>query len=641
MSLVKAIRASSIILSFIFFSTLSISLISSNAFGQKIPSQITIFDSHGNGVWLYKESHALIVGFAGSSKSPILNSKLVEVVKVLRKGGFVVEIDFATDQQNLERAYNNFFSKYGSNPENRLLVYFAGQDLTQNTEDRYPNRADYEDYFEDEDYFEEDWDNNQDKDYLQGQALAKAQGQGKALGQDQGQAKAREICRKAVTRQKIENITQEIKAKHNILIFDNCFSGNTFSEERNGLDNLTINKQMALPIRQFITYWEKSQKTPALDVFRRQFVFALSGRADFNQDGYVSGSELGIYLEKTVLALNTGKQTVQFGKLRNANFGRGNFIFELNPPPPSSRITQKTDQVQTSKPPASSSSSSNSNVTPPKEEGGQKSLHYLQMVDEYEELKELDELKSEDIPGEIRNWKQTRINYWNHFLEKYPKNNPYREEIEEKLQLALKTTGEKTLEVKSLKFPDMILVPSGQFLAGLPNSLTIKSLRSFYIDIYEVNQKKYFSVMGDNPSKFKGKNLPVESVTWKEAKEFCKRVGKRLPTSLEWEKAARGGTKSKYYWGDTLGKNNANCDGCGSRWSGIKTAPVGSFPPNPLGLYDMVGGVWEWTQTKYSGSNIIIRGGSWFDGVKFVEPSEFYFIPLENRSYDTGFRCAK
>jgi formylglycine-generating enzyme required for sulfatase activity len=624
-SLIKAKRATSLILSFIFFSTPSIFLISSNAFAQKIPSPITIFDNNGNGVWSYQESHALIVGFAGSSKSPILNSKLVKVVKILKKGGFDVEIDFATDQQNLERAYNNFFSKFGSNPESRLLIYFAGQDLTQNSEDKFQNKED------DEDLFLEDWDNNSDKDY--------PQGKGK-----EGQGKAREICMQAVNRQKIEQITQKIKVKHNILIFDNCFSGNTFSKERNGRDNITISKQMALPIRQFITYRGKSQKTPVAGIFRRQFVSALNGQADFNQDGYVTGSELGIYLEKTVLTLNNGERTVQFGKLRNPKFDRGDFIFTLNlSQSPTSHITQKSVQVQTSSQSSKlpTSSLSNSKVAVPKKDKGQNSLYHLQMVDEYNELKDLDELKGDNIPGEIKDWHQTRINYWDHFLRKYPKNNPYRKEIEEKLQLALETTEKKPVKVKSLDVPDMIHVPSGQFLAGLPSSLTINSLKSFYIDIYEVNQKKYMSVMGNNPSRFKGENLPVESVAWNEAKEFCKKVGKRLPTSLEWEKAARGGTKSKYYWGDTLGKNNANCDGCGSRWSGLKTAPVGSFPPNPLGLYDMVGGVWEWTQTKYSGANIIIRGGSWFDGATFVEPSEFYFIPLENRSYDTGFRCAK
>ena len=276
-----------------------------------------------------------------------------------------------------------------------------------------------------------------------------------------------------------------------------------------------------------------------------------------------------------------------------------------------------------------------------KEKNGKHDSLYQQMVEEYNEFKELDELKEKDIPKENKNWNQTRINYWKYFLKKYPRNNPYREEIEEKIQLALENTGENTVEAKKLKIPDMVSIPSGQFFSGLPGSLTIKSLDSFYIDIFEVNQKKYKSVMGNNPSRFKAKNLPVESVTWSEAKEFCKRVGKRLPTSLEWEKAARGGTKSKYYWGDSLGNNNANCDGCGSRWDGLKTSPVGSFPPNSFGLYDMAGGVWEWTQTEYSNSNMIIRGGSWFDGSTFVKPSEVYFIPPETHSYDTGFRCAK
>ena len=148
-------------------------------------------------------------------------------------------------------------------------------------------------------------------------------------------------------------------------------------------------------------------------------------------------------------------------------------------------------------------------------------------------------------------------------------------------------------------------------------------------------------MMGKNPSHFKGPGNPVEKVSWQEAGEYCKRAGKRLPTSMEWEKAARAGSSSKYYWGDVLGVNNANCDGCGSQWDGMSSSPVGTFPPNAWGLYDMSGNLWEWVQDAYDDKSMVLRGGSWVDDSSFVESSGSYFIPAGNRSYDIGFRCAR
>ena len=95
---------------------------------------------------------------------------------------------------------------------------------------------------------------------------------------------------------------------------------------------------------------------------------------------------------------------------------------------------------------------------------------------------------------------------------------------------------------------------------------------------------------------------PVVNVSWHDAKSFTgwlvQETGDtyRLPSSGEWTTAARAGSESRYSWGRRIGRNQANCDACGSEWDGRTTAPVGSFAPNALGLHDMHGNVWEWVE---------------------------------------------
>jgi len=140
-------------------------------------------------------------------------------------------------------------------------------------------------------------------------------------------------------------------------------------------------------------------------------------------------------------------------------------------------------------------------------------------------------------------------------------------------------------------------------------------LSPFKMDKYEVTQKDFQAKMNGNPSLFPEANLPVDSVTWMEAKEYCRKVNKRLPTEAEWEYAARGGTTTQFYWGDQMEAGKANfCDrecALNVRFPEISdgfknTAPVGSFPPNSFGLHDMAGNVSEWTFDSYREGYYII-----------------------------------
>ncbi len=158
----------------------------------------------------------------------------------------------------------------------------------------------------------------------------------------------------------------------------------------------------------------------------------------------------------------------------------------------------------------------------------------------------------------------------------------------------------------------------------------------FYIDRYEVTQAKYFKVMHANPSFFRGQDRPVEKVTWNLAVAFCDKVGKRLPTEQEWERAIRAGTTSPYYWGENQPDRYAWHKGNADK----QTHVVGEKEPNSWGLYDMAGNVWEWTQSDHERSGKVARGGSWRNGVGSLKSSHrISSLPIHKFHY-VGFRCA-
>ncbi len=215
----------------------------------------------------------------------------------------------------------------------------------------------------------------------------------------------------------------------------------------------------------------------------------------------------------------------------------------------------------------------------------------------------------------------------------------------------------------------------------------VVALNEFFIDKYEVTasqfaeflnatgQREYLNDERQNVIGSAGKyharsglsNHPANSVTWHEAKKFCEWKGKRLPTEAEWEKAARGGQSTMYLWGDRFDGKQANfCDRhCGRKWAHkdyddgyATTAPVGSFPPNNYGLYDMAGNVHEWVSDWYamdyyknspsqnpkgpsSGEDKVLHGGAWSSFPPALRSANRYFLTPASRKLYLGFRCAK
>ena len=201
--------------------------------------------------------------------------------------------------------------------------------------------------------------------------------------------------------------------------------------------------------------------------------------------------------------------------------------------------------------------------------------------------------------------------------------------------------NENSIPVKNGITIDMVKVEAGTFMMGATSEMQnpwddekpvhqVTLTNDYYMGKYEVTQALWKTVMGSNPSKFKGDYLPVEMVSWDDCQEFIGKLNSmtgrkfRLPTEAEWEYAARGGKKSRGY--QYSGSSNISDVAWYDGNSGRKTRPVGTKQANELGIYDMSGNVWEWCQDRYgsyvsssqtnpigavSGPNRVYRGGGW------------------------------
>jgi formylglycine-generating enzyme required for sulfatase activity len=228
----------------------------------------------------------------------------------------------------------------------------------------------------------------------------------------------------------------------------------------------------------------------------------------------------------------------------------------------------------------------------------------------------------------------------------------------------------------------LVYMPPDKFMMGSPPNEKgrysdegpqhrVEISRGFYMGVTEVTQAQYRAIMGSNPSHFKGdeKELPVESISWNDAAEFCKKLSQkegkayRLPTEAEWEYACRAGTTTPFNTGETISTEQANYNGnyvYGTGRKGVyrgKTIAVGSFEANAFGLYDMHGNVWEWCSDWYdtdyyskSGDlavdpentqktdSRVFRGGLWSAYPGFCRSASRDGSALDYRSSSIGFR---
>jgi formylglycine-generating enzyme required for sulfatase activity len=519
-----------------------------------------VFDSKGNQVALYSESHALVIGVSKYISDwpmlPGVKKDTDQVIAALKKNGFNTVTATNPSHKEIRSTIEGFINKYGQNINNRLLFYFAGHGHTLKLS-----------YGENMGYFVPADAPHPDKDKSG-------------------------FLSKGLNMELMQVYAKQIQSKHALFIFDSCFSGSFFSISRSVPDNISY--KTSQPVRQFITSGSADEQVPDISIFREQFVSALTGQGDLDSDGFMTGTELGEFLQKQVINYSKGSQHPQYGKMRNPRLDKGDFVFSL-------KSTKNSDQTI--------------NIS---EEKKKLNIEQSRLEIEKNRLKEVRPLTMErnKVKKELKRIKEERIR----IASKQPK----------------RLTTHKN---RSQKCPEkMTLVDGRVLIAEIKGNVQYEAnVQTLCVDIYEVTQKQYELIMDSNPSHFtEVKSRPVENISWYQAKLYCQRVGKRLPTEWEWVNAAGSKKNTKYYWGNEFDPDYAWFIGNSSS----RTNPIGQKKPNSLGLHDMVGNVWEWTDSgekklKY------LRGGSWNSYANGMRISDRRLSDPEFTSSTYGFRCVQ
>jgi len=291
---------------FIILSLLGLSLISSHLFAAT--RGIRVVSKHGQSLYLYKDYHALVVGVSDYEKWPDLPNAIKdaeEVSRILKRLGFTVELVSNPNSTELKKALNDMAYRYGREENRALLFYYAGHGETEILADRTK--------------------------------LGYIIPRDCPLLRDDPQG----FVNRAISMKDIEAYSLRIRSKHVLMLFDSCFAGSLFSLVRAVPEDIT--EKSSLPVRQYITAGTEDETVPDRSMFKRCLLLGLEGDADLTRDGYITGTELGLYLSDKVVQSTSRAQHPQYGKIRTPELARGDFIFHLG-------------KVQAVEPPSSPSS---------------------------------------------------------------------------------------------------------------------------------------------------------------------------------------------------------------------------------------------------------------------------------------------
>jgi hypothetical protein len=249
----------------------------------------------GEQAQLYQNSHALLIGISdyqnGWPDLPGVRKDMALVQEALEENGFEVTPINDPSSEDLKKIFDLFVSLYGRDPENRLLIYFAGHGHSQL------------------------------------QTYGTTMGYLVPTDAPDPQQDLNGFLDKALDLQMIDVYSKRIQSKHALFLFDSCFSGELFALSRAVPQEIASNTTK--PVRQYITSGSANETVPDQSVFREQFINGIGGDADTNSDGYVTGSELGQFLFSSVTKYTKNYQTPQYGKIRDRNLDQGDFVFAV------------------------------------------------------------------------------------------------------------------------------------------------------------------------------------------------------------------------------------------------------------------------------------------------------------------------
>ena len=560
--------------------------------------------SDGGTLELYSNSYALVIGVGAYTqgwdrlRKPVRDAR--EVGKALERYGFRVTYVDDPDSETLKDALNKFaYGEAGRNENGRAVVFFAGHGHTERTA-------------------------SGDRGFI--------------LPTDTPRPGADRVAfmSKAVSMDFIQEIAKGMLCKHVLFLFDSCFSGTLLRGEAHPEP---ITRKTAKKVRQFITSGSADEQVPDDSQFKVGLLNALEGDADKTRDGYVTGEELGLYLKGRVMEYSNGAQTPQYGKIKDPNLDQGDIVFELpsspSPapvpaPPPPAPVAFGHLQVNVN---ASGSrvmvDGTYRGEASPREplnlqDVGLGNVEVKVKASGYESVTKRVALKSNE-------WVQVVIELP---VIPPPAPAPFRPEPSRPSV----TTSRKAGETITVNLPggarmEMVWIPPGTFVMGSPqkeiNQLNAQHLtmvysdegpqhrvtisEGFYLGKYELTQGQWESVMGTRPwsgEKYvqESSDHPAVYISWNDVQEFIGKLNRaegsevyRLPTEAEWEYACRAGTATRLSFGDDESQLGEYAWYAGNTWGvGEKYAHgVGSKLPNPWGLYDMHGNVYEWCEDWY------------------------------------------
>lgn len=272
---------------------IGIALLVSNQ-GEAVSRGIQVVAKGGKQLYLYKDYHALVVGVSDYDKWPDLPNAVKdaqEVSSALKRLGVKVTLVSNPTSQELKDALNDLTYKMGREKNRALIVYYAGHGETEALAD--------------------------------GTKLGYIIPRDCPLLRDDPEG----FVNRAVSMKDIESYSLRMRSKHVLMLFDSCFSGSLFSLVRALPEDIC--EKSARPVRQYITAGTENEAVPDKSMFKRCLLLGLEGDADLTRDGYVTGTELGMYLSDKVVQSTSRAQHPQYGKIRTPELSRGDFIFQL------------------------------------------------------------------------------------------------------------------------------------------------------------------------------------------------------------------------------------------------------------------------------------------------------------------------